>query len=70
MGPEEFYREGLESPMPDRNKIRPSAPTQDYRRDSLDARISIHLLAAFGLKSEYLASDRLNHIGAHMRASS
>jgi hypothetical protein len=69
MGLEEFSSEAFEVLMPDRNSAKASEPTQVGEPRSLDAHVSTHPIAAFGMQSQYPAPDLLNCIGTYMRAS-
>ena len=69
IGLEEFYSEALEVPMPDRNNVKASESTQEYQPRPLEARVSTHLITAFGMESQFPAPDLLNCMGANMRAS-
>jgi hypothetical protein len=69
IGLEEFHSEAAEVLMPDRNNVKASEPTREAQSRPLEARASTHLIAAFGMESQFPGLDLLGCIGAYMRAS-
>jgi hypothetical protein len=55
-------------PMPNRNNVKASEPTQGVRPRPTDAGVSTYLIAAFGMGGMFPAPDLPNCIGAYMRA--